>query len=302
MSDNKNILKRWSRSWLPAPIAQAARRMTCRWDYGRQLRVARDNFREYGYLYSTPLLFVAGLPKSGTTWLKRMLTSFPGFSEILVPEATLYEMNTGGSHDFDVPEDLFARLDGALAVLKMHVHGSDHNIRILKDAGIPYVVLYRDLRDVAISHYYYVRRTPWHPGYQKYKLLSFEEGIRCFADTLLPQFAYWIRTWQENMDTARSIEVRYEDLVSDTEEVFKRIARLYSLDSSSQVIRRIVEMNRFENLTGGRKKGMENADSFFRKGIVGDWISQFPESLKDIFKESIGDFLVETGYEKNLDW
>ncbi len=32
-------------------------------------------------------------------------------------------------------------------------------------ADVKYVIMYRDLRDVAVSHYYYAKQTPWHPEY-----------------------------------------------------------------------------------------------------------------------------------------
>jgi hypothetical protein len=39
-----------------------------------------------------------------------------------------------------------------------------------------------------------------------------------------------------------------------------------------------------------------------RKGIVGDWRNYFTEELKVQFKALYGNVLIETGYEKNLDW
>jgi hypothetical protein len=54
-------------------------------------------------------------------------------------------------------------------------------------------------------------------------------------------------------------------------------------------------------LAGGRKRGQE-ATSFFRKGIAGDWKNVFTEQDKRDFKTVAGDLLIEIGYEKDKNW
>ena len=299
---DKARIKDLTRTYLPPAAARGLRRATCRVDYRRQMRRCRAAFLRYGERYPHPLLFVAGLPKSGTTWLKKMLASYPGFHEVIVPEATLYELDTGGSHDFEFPEDLFTRFEGRLAVLKMHAHGSPHNTRLLREAGLPYVALYRDLRDVAVSHYFYVRRTPWHPEYARYTPLSVEEGLMTFAETLLPDFVAWVRSWHENGDRERRLIIRYEDLVADTERVFGSVAAHFGLDHAPETIRAVVEAHRFDRMSGGRRQGIQDAGSFFRKGVAGDWRNHFTEPVKAAFKERGGDFWVAFGYERDEDW
>jgi hypothetical protein len=299
---DKTTFKNLSRACLPPATAQFLRRATCRLDYRRQMRRCRTAFLRYGERYPQPLLFVAGLPKSGTTWLKKMLSSYPGFHEVIVPEATLYELDTGGSHDFEFPEDLFKRFDGRLVVLKMHAHGSPRNKRLLREAGLPHVVLYRDLRDVAVSHYFYVRRTPWHPEYARYAPLSVEEGLMIFAETLLPDFVAWVRSWHESEVEGGRLIIRYEDLVADTERIFGRVAAHFGLDHAPETIRTVVEAHRFDRMSGGRRQGIQDAGSFFRKGIAGDWRNHFTEPVKAAFKEHGGDFWVAYGYERDSNW
>jgi hypothetical protein len=64
----------------------------------------------------------------------------------------------------------------------------------------------------------------------------------------------------------------------------------------------IVFDNRFEKLSGGRKKGEGDAKSHFRKGVAGDWRNHFTPKLERIFKERYGELLVKLGYESDLDW
>ena len=39
-----------------------------------------------------------------------------------------------------------------------------------------------------------------------------------------------------------------------------------------------------------------------RKNKAGDWKNHFDDYLKALFKEKVGQFLVQEGYENDLDW
>jgi len=182
------------------------------------------------------------------------------------------------------------------------VHGSPHNLEVLRAAGVKYVVLYRDLRDVAVSYYFYVRQTPWHPEYPVYARLSVTEGLATFARRTLPAYADWVRSWHRNGDPAMGLELRYEQMLADTAEVMTRVAEHFQLDSSPETVRQIVEKHRFRELSGGRGRGQESRDSFFRKGVAGDWRNHFTPELKAEYKALIGEFLIEFGYERDLSW
>lgn len=220
----------------------------------------------------------------------------------MIPEAVSYELETAGSHDYELPADLASRFEKSLTVLKLHAPGSPHNIDILRQHEIPYLVMYRDLRDVAVSHHFYVCRTPWHPEYPEYKELSVTEGIRRFGETLLPEFRSWICSWNANRDSELSLVLKYEDLLDDTEAHFRRVASHFGLDNAKETIREIVDAHRFENVTGGRSRGEQDAESFARKGIAGDWRSHFTDDLKGLYKQEIGDLLIELGYEEGKNW
>ncbi len=291
-----------ARSVLAPFVAQNGRRLGSRLRYYLQLWQARNAYHEYGDQYPYPLLFVAGLPKSGTSWLESMLSSYPGYQNVTIPEAVAYELRTGGSHDFDLPADTVERFENALVVSKLHVHGSRHNAQLLHEVDVPYVVLYRDLRDVAVSHYFYVRRTPWHPEYEDYRGLDVDEGLLHFGRTLLPEFVDWMRSWRERRDPEQSIELRYEDLLDDTEGEFRRVASHFGLDASLPTIERIVAEHRFETMSNGRSRGEADAGSFVRKGVSGDWQTHFTNRVKDLFKRHTEEALVDFGYEKDLSW
>lgn len=291
-----------ARSSLPSPVARTAKRIGVYPRYVIQARACRKGFRQLGHLYPQKVLFIAGLPKSGTTWLKKMVTSYPGFHELLIPDVAAYELATGGSHDYDLPADMFSRFNDMLVVTKMHVHGSPHNVELLRAAGVRYVVLYRDLRDVAVSHVFYVRRTPWHPEHPVYANLSVPEGLAAFAERTLLAYADWVRSWHENRDPKASLELRYEQMLADPAAAMTRVAEHFELDRSPARIREMVESHSFQKLSRGRSRGEESRGSFFRKGVAGDWANYFTSQLKDLYKGLVGEFLIEFGYEQHHSW
>ena len=283
-------------------MARQAKRLAVHPRYRAQVRACRRGYREFGDRYPQTVLFVAGLPKSGTTWLERMLGSYPGFHDLLIPEVAAHELATGGSHDYELPDDIFDRFENMLVLTKMHVHGSTHNAGLLERAGLPYVVLYRDLRDVAISHYHYVRNTPWHPEHPIYAEKTVEQGLLAFADHLLEPFADWVRCWHANAHPDLALEIRYEQMLEDAEGQFKRVAEHFNLPRDDQTIHEIVEAHSFKRLSSGRDQGQASTSSFFRKGVAGDWANTFTEPVKDAFKDKIGRFLIDHGYETDDSW
>src|SRR5262249_40222047 len=157
---------------VPPAFLRAAKSAVRMPRYWTGLNRARSGFARYGASYRHRYLFVAGLPKSGTSWVETMLASYPGYTLLAHPELTVFDYEHGGTHAFEMSADFFTRLGAALCVVKIHCHGSANNARVLRDSSVPYCILYRDLRDAAVSHVHYVKRTPWHPEYGAYRDLS----------------------------------------------------------------------------------------------------------------------------------
>ncbi len=137
-------------------------------------------------------------------------------------------------------------------------------------------------------------------------LLKTGEGI--FPEQWLESYA---AKWRDNVSKtvrdgpallgANYREVRYEDLLENPEEEVKRLLEFLGADASERIVRRCVSVASFERLAEGRKRGQEAA-SFYRKGIAGDWKNVFTEQNKQDFKAVAGDLLIELGYEKDYDW
>tara|TARA_E500000318_G_scaffold85651_4_gene81840 strand:+ start:19663 stop:20568 length:906 start_codon:yes stop_codon:yes gene_type:complete len=295
-------LENLTKACLPPAGARLAKRASVRTRYRSQLAACRSGFAQFGDRYPQTTLFVAGLPKSGTTWLEKMIASYEGFHELMIPEVAKHEMLTGGSHDYELPEDMFTRFENALVLTKMHVHGSIHNTRILRESGIRYVVLYRDLRDVAVSNFFYVRNTPWHPEHAIYKGTDLRTGLIRFAERTLGAYSDWIYSWHKNHDPDLCHIIRYEQLLENDAATLKQVATHFQLDASDETIEKITKANSFSAMSGGREKGRESGTDFARKGVAGDWKNHFDDEIRAKYKEIIGQTLIDFGYEQSLDW
>ncbi len=298
---NSKKLETVARS-LPPWATRLGKRIAVHKRAQEQLLACKKGFEQFGDQYPQPILFIAGLPKSGSTWVERMVASYPGFHEYLIPDVAKYELATGGSHDFELPTGMFDQLKNVLILTKMHSHGSPNNVKVLRDAGINYVILHRDLRDVAVSYHFYVQNTPWHPEYKYHYKASTQEGIAVFGTRMLPAYIEWVRSWRENADPASSIQIRYEEMLIDPMIGMTRVASLFGLDSSAPTIERIVEEHSFKNMSGGRDRGDSSSTAFARKGIAGDWKNHFTKELREQFGKLIAGLLIETADEQDDSW
>lgn len=99
-------------------------------------------------------------------------------------------------------------------------------------------------------------------------------------------------------------EVKYEDLIADTPARIRDVYRWLGVSDAITDARlsEIIDDCKFENFSGGRRRGEADPLAEWRKGISGDWRNHFTEDDKRLFKAVAGSLLVELGYERGLDW
>ena len=261
---------------------------------GLKRPVHRIRFWRYRKGHECPLIFIVGLPRSGTTWLTEMFTSVQGYRYLSPWHATLT--------DHDLREKTLQGFAHQLVVLRLHLPRSEGNARILEASRQRYVVTYRDLRDVVVSWYHYVSKVdPQHFLHSQLRSLSLEEGIDYYIEHILDYEVRWIRDWRNHRHPELSTETRYETLRGGTLGEFGRLAGFFGLDLTDAEIARIVDENSFQKRTQ-RRPGTEDRGAHARKGVVGDWRNVFLPRHVDAFKRSAGDLLIELGYEKDGRW
>jgi hypothetical protein len=92
--------------------------------------------------------------------------------------------------------------------------------------------------------------------------------------------------------------VRFEDLISeDGIYRWKEIFHHLDIKIPDDVQGQLLEKNSFVTLSGGRQPGIENQDSHYRKGIHGDWLNYFSNTVTHQFKQLTGNLVPKLGYE-----
>jgi sulfotransferase 6B1 len=241
-------------------------------------------------------VLVNGSPKTGTTWMYRMMTSVPGYVFV-------------GNFDGEISRYQSVKPGGV-------VHGHDALTHELKDilcqSGFKVILMIRDPRDQAVSRMFHIRRSPSNRWYEYFRELNDDDALTiciegCQGLRSVSNLIKLTQTWLGN--DYDILCVKYENLTKNPVDEFQKVLEYIGLRVDENFTRAIVLRNRFERLTIGkkiwkswRKPGQENPNSHFRKGIVGDWRNYFNEQHTERFKEIAGASLIEFGYEENFNW
>lgn len=168
-------------------------------------------------------------------------------------------------------------------------------------------VVIRDLRDTLVSWYFSVKHS--HPLVEKnttdflapyrnrLNAASLEDGLIVVLEERMEPIAQIQQSWMKTGD----LVLRYEEMLADDQEAFRRIFEHCGIDVDPEVLEAAVNAHSFEARTG-RKRGEEDLSAHHRKGIAGDWQNRFTPKVVEAFKERFGQLLIETGYEQSMDW
>ncbi|MBL8089808.1 MAG: sulfotransferase domain-containing protein [Anaerolineales bacterium] len=252
------------------------------------------------YIGYPNLIFIAGLPKSGTTWLAQLMQEVPGYQP-----AYVYDPDECSSLH-NICNDIFSYIPkNGHYIMKLHTHYSPENMQVLDKFNINPIIMYRDLRDQCVSRYFHALNDPTHRHYALYNTLSKEEGMTHNLEISLEYYLSWIENWlsQIKKQPNRFYEVRYETLRADPSGTLAGVLSFYGIQLSNeqveQIVQKIASQTKFDLKQNFQKRQNK---STARKGIVGDWRNHFSERHVQYFKEKCGQHLIDVGYEKDLNW
>ncbi|MFN3491419.1 MAG: sulfotransferase domain-containing protein [Anaerolineales bacterium] len=244
------------------------------------------------------VIFIAGLPKSGTTWLAQLLQEIPYYQPAYVHDPD--ECN----NLHKVCRDNFAYLPPhGHYVMKLHTEYSKETMQVFDSFNINPIIMYRDLRDQCVSRYFHALNSPTHRHYDLYNTLSKEEGMTHNLETSLEYYLSWIENWLNQIKSQpnRFYEVRYETLRSDPSGTLAGVLSFYgiqlSIEQVEQIVQKVASQTKFDI-----KENLNKKSGTARKGIVGDWRNHFSKEHVQYFKEKCGQHLIDVGYEKDLNW
>jgi len=253
----------------------------------------------------SPAVFGNAMPKSGSHLIIQVLQGLtrigpfvnPGFPPVnrtednldLSLEAVLQEINSMLAGD----------------IRYGYIHAEPSFVGAITGVGRATIFVYRDPRDMVVSHVFYA--TEMFPGhgmhrYYKKKLSSMEErsnaailgvndgdvemrGVRSRYEGYLG--------WLEQPEV---LCLKFEDLILDQEKAFQVI--LDYLTKCGASLKIPVE----SQIASLRAAVTPHRSGTFRRGQPGNWREYFTNRNKELFKQEAGDLLIRLGYETSSGW
>ena len=286
-------------------VRRAARRAVCITRYGEK---SLDN---------SPVFFANSFPKSGTHLLTQVLDGFTRIGPAVnsgLPAIVTFEGDTGRQRLVsEIKNDIERLLPGDIAY--GHLHAIPEITNLLSSEGMATYFIYRDPRDVVVSHAHYI--TEMAPGhihseFFRQELHNFNERLQASivgignnelgtgsktADAPpLPNICERFEPYLKWLNCQEVLKLRFEDFIDLREETVGRVLdHAVNRGFAPVVAREEAVQTLWENID-------PSSSPTFRSGKVGSWRTAFDKENKRLFKDVTYDLLIRLGYEKNNDW
>jgi hypothetical protein len=255
-----------------------------------------------------PILLGISFPKSGTHLLDQILLGFNQIAPFSRRLHSFYAEYEGESGRKRSAEQALAWLDSLRPgdITSAHLFARQEVMgRVCTPAFIPYFI-FRDPRDVAVSHVFYVTdmetRHVHHDYYQS--LPDFDERLKVSIlgrldslepDVEFPDIAARFAPYLGWLDQRSVMKIHFEDLINERAATLNRIIDHFLTRVPLQAPRALI----LESLESSINP---SGSPTFRSGKTGEWKKHFTPEHKKIFKEVAGDLLIRLGYEKDDNW
>jgi hypothetical protein len=256
-------------------------------------------------LQKTPAVLGNAMPKSGSHLINQVvqgLTRLGPFVNPGFPPVNRDEVNDK-LPDADVLANLSQMRPGDIGY--GYVKARQPFVSLLTQPGRATIFVYRDPRDMIVSHVFYA--TQMHKGHGMHRyytetLNTMEErinaaiqGVEEPGSELSPVRAKY-EGYLGWLGQPAVLCLRFEDLILDRSAALGRILDYLVQRGFTSRLPRDQEVAILEQAIAPKKSGT------FRKGQPGNWKEYFTPANKVLFKEMAGDLLTRLGYERNQDW
>ena len=272
---------------------------------------------------SSMIIWLASYPKSGNTWIRAFLHCYLNLK--VDEKLNLNKISLSGFPDHKILKEMginennFIDISSNWIAMQDYINLKDNNIKILKthnalctingskftnkdnSAGLIYIV--RDPRDIVLSYSHHLN-------------LSFDSTIKAminsktselddnkFKTTLIGSWSDHFNSWKE-YNFSEKILVRYEDLIINTFEEFKKIItylnKIYNIKvdinriNSALSKTKFSELKKLEDEGGFDERGF--GKNFFRKGEVGEWKNKLSKVQINLIEKIFKNEMEALGY------
>ncbi len=273
-----------------------------RWHFRRFITAMKYGPRN---LADSPIVFGNAMPKSGSHLLTQILSSMirigpfvdPGFPPVNRDErnqpldgkqivSNLQSMNPGD-------------------IRYGYIHAKEPFLSILTQPDYATIFIYRDPRDMLISHIFYAKDMYLGHGMHHYytkKLTTMEERINAAIEGVeepgyeLASVRKRYNSYLGWLEQSQILCLKFEDLVMNSEATIERMIDYLEHREARITCSRSRAIEILKESIQPEKSGT------FRKGIPGDWKKHFSEKNKEVFKQVAGELLQQLGYEDSNQW
>ena len=273
-----------------------------RWELRRNLTAAHWGSHN---LQKSPTVLGNSMPKSGSHLITQVLKGFTRLGPFVntgFPPVNRSENNHKLRKD-EVIANIEHMRPGDISY--GYIKSEKDYIALLTQSNRATVFLYRDPRDMIVSHVFYA--TQIHPGhgmheYYTEKLTSMEErinaairGVNVPGSELSPIRVKYdgYMDWLNQPDI---LSLRFEDLILNRGFSLGELLDFLNKRGFPIQIEHEKAIAVLESTISHRKSGT------YRKAQPGNWREHFTEANKAIFKEHTGDLLERLEYEKDGFW
>ncbi len=256
------------------------------------------------YRMKLPIIFGNSFPKSGTHLLLQILNGFSSFGPFTPKRKKIVTYEKGIKRSAEQIRTDIGKLKPG-TICGGHLQAYPEVISELSQPHLLNYFIYRDPRDVVVSHAFYVTEmAPRHIHHEYYTtvLKSTTERIttsisgRAVSNIDFPDIGKRYEPYLPWLETPNVLPLRFENLISSPRR------NVYIIIQHAQ------KSGFFEDFD------LENAQDIlvaqiqpsksktFREGKSGNWKQHFTNEHKVLFKDLAGDLLIRLGYEKSFDW
>ncbi len=254
---------------------------------------------------SLPVLLGISFPKSGTHLLDQILLGFANVAPYAKRPHSFYAEYEGESGAKRTPEQALRWLDSLRPrdVASAHLFARPETVaRVCSQNFVPYFI-FRDPRDVVVSHVFYVTEMELRHVHHKYykSLPDFDARLKVSilgrpdSDVEFLDIAARFAPYLGWLDHDEVLAIHFEELIHDRASALTRIMDHLLARAPLPSTRQLILDSLESSINPSRSPT-------FRSGKTGEWKKHFTDEHKKIFKDVAGDLLVKLGYEQDGNW
>lgn len=256
-------------------------------------------------LRNTPAVLGNAMPKSGSHLIIQVLQGLVDIGPFVNPG--LPPVNRGEDNSLLPESQVLANIQEMKPgdISYGYIHARQPFVEALTASGRATIFVYRDPRDMVISHVFYA--TEIHPGHTMHSyytevLQNMEERINaaiCGVEEPGSELSGVRAKYEKYMDWLNQpavLSLRFEDLILKRDEALGCLLDYLELRGFKCDLPRPHAISGIKSAIAPRRSGT------FRKGKPGNWQEYFTPANKAIFKRETGDLLIRMCYEENERW